>query len=111
MFRKLILLGVTPLFGACSTLGESLQLGATLGTVGGAAAVYSAEKSMGGTPTLESVGSGAAIGLGVGLLSSYIVHKSTQDSRASESPLPELYFGDLPPSPFVYPKTLKKGGK
>lgn len=81
MKNKFITLAIVPALSACSTLGESLQLGASIGAVGGAAALYSSQKSAGLEPTLESVGSGALIGMGVGLLTSYITHKSTEENR------------------------------
>lgn len=111
MKKRFLILAVIPALSACSTLGESMQLGASMGAVGGAAALYSSQRSVGQEPTLESVGSGALIGLGVGLITSYITHKSTEENRQYTSNQPEMYFGDIPPSPFVLPKTPKKGGK
>ncbi len=96
---------------SCTTLNESLQLGASTGILAGAAATYSAHSSTGRNPTLENVGMGAAIGLGLGLLTSYLIHGKVEENRQSQSTLPEIYFGDLPPSPFILPKTPKKGAQ
>ena len=96
---------------ACSTLNESMQLGATLGAVSGAAATYSANRSVDKTPSFEEVGNGALIGLGVGLLTSYLVHGKVEEDRLGGDGKAEMYFGDLPPSPFVFQNSRNKGGK
>jgi hypothetical protein len=52
---------------------------------------------------------GAGIGLAVGLLTSYIVHgKIADDRNTANQNGTEMYFGDLPPSPFVFPKNSNK---
>lgn len=97
---------------ACSTLNESMQLGASMGALSGAAATYSAYKAVDKNPTTEEVASGAVIGLGLGLLTSYLVHQQVDEDRAAQSANKiEMYFGDLPPSPFVFPNNNKNGGR
>lgn len=96
----------------CSTLNESMQLGATLGAASGAAASHSVYRSVDKNPTFEEVGSGAAIGLAVGLLTSYLVHGQVEEDRATQTAnRTEMYFGDLPPNPFVFPTNRSKRGK
>ena len=98
-----------PALAGCSTLNESLELGAGLGTVSGAAATYSAHRSTGESPSFENVAAGAAIGLGVGLLTSYLVHKNINKESDASTSQTEMYFGDLPPNPFIFQNTQKKG--
>lgn len=95
--------------GGCSTLDKSLRLGSTVGSVAGAAATYSAESAAGRSPALESVALGASIGMAVGLITSYFVHDGVTQDRNDAIHDTEVYFGDLPPSPFVIPKPPKKG--
>ena len=97
---------------ACTTLNESLELGGSLGAVAGAAAVYSGTTDKGERPPSERIWDGAAIGLGVGLLTSYLIHKKVVENRRDYSlDQFDMHFGDLPPSPFILPKIQKKGGK
>lgn len=97
---------------ACSTLNESLQLGTGLGAVAGAAATYAAESSHGEKPQTNNVLAGAGIGLAVGLITSHLIHQNIQERRYGDgSNQPEMYFGDLPPNPFVFPKNPNKGGR
>ncbi len=98
---------------ACTTMNESLQLGAGLGAITGAGAIYTAQKSAGGPSNGEDVALGAGIGLAAGLLTSYIVHRQVEDHRQSfQYEQTEMHFGDLPPSPFIMPSLKsKKGGK
>ncbi len=108
----LFLSTVTVLNTSCTTLDQSFRLGAATGALAGAAATYSADRATGSTPTLENVGLGAGIGLGLGLLTSYFVHKAVVEDRHETSRQTEIYFGDLPPSPFVIPNlNSKKGGR
>lgn len=108
----LFLTTLTALTTGCSTLDQSFRLGAATGTLAGAAATYAAERTSGRQPTLEDVGVGASIGLGLGLLTSYFVHQSVIEDRDSAARQTEIYFGDLPPSPFVIPTSNnKKGGR
>ncbi len=96
---------------SCSTMNQSFELGASLGSVGGGLASYVGHTSAGGKASLENVAMGAGIGIGVGLIAAYFVHKSVEEDRAdlrdSET---EMHFGDLPPSPFVVPTKNRKRG-
>ena len=94
----------------CSTLDQSFRLGAAAGATAGAAAAYAAESASGRQPTFENVGLGASIGLGLGLIASYFVHQSVVEDRESTARQTEIYFGDLPPSPFVIPGSNNKRG-
>ncbi len=103
-----LLLGLT----ACSTINDSLQLGATAGFATGAAATYSAYSAAGANPQLKDVAMGAGIGMGIGLIASYLIHRSVEEERQlNQSDQTEMYFGDLPPSPFIVPKPLRKAVK
>lgn len=112
MKKQFLLLAMLSL-AACTTLNDSIQLGAGMGALAGAAATYSAESANGKTPPFENVALGAGIGLGVGAITSYFIHKKVEDQRqAWMSDQTEMHFGDLPPSPFIVPKmNSKKGGR
>jgi hypothetical protein len=100
------------LMPGCSTMSQSLELGASMGFTMGALSTYSAHSSVGSKANLEQVAAGAGIGLGLGLLVAYLTHNSVQEEREQYSTdQTELHFGDLPPSPFLIPKAKKKGGK
>lgn len=111
MKNKFLLSAILLLTSACSTLNQSMQLGAGLGAASGAAATYTAYTSTGQKAEFDDVAAGAAIGLGVGLITSYLMHGEVAESRGDSSKDAEMYFGDLPPSPFVFPKSSKKGGQ
>lgn len=82
-----------------------------MGAATGAAATYAGQHSAGKYKG-QDVALGAAIGLGVGLITSYFTHKEVEEDRESyRSNQIEMHFGDLPPSPFLVPKYNKKGGK
>lgn len=110
-FKQIYLLSTLPLFTSCASMNESLQLGAGMGALTGGAATYAAYSSTGRTPSVENVAIGAGIGIGVGLLASYLTHKSVEDKREDfKAEQTEMHFGDLPPSPFIVPKSsIKKG--
>lgn len=95
----------------CSTLNDSLLLGAVVGSAGGATAQYSAARSAGSPATLENAYGGASIGLGLGVLAAYLIHQSVVEGRDTTASQTEFYFGDLPPSPFVTSPVLPKKGK
>jgi hypothetical protein len=87
---------------ACSTLPRSLALGGAGGVAIGAyagSAVYAGPQNQ--IKTRNTV-LGAGIGLGVGLLTSYLLHGHVQDRmRLMEERNDErLRFGDLPANPF-----------
>lgn len=94
---------------ACSTLNESMQIGAGMGTLAGAAATYTAEHSRGDKPSSNNILGGAAIGLVVGLITSHLVHNKVEETRNQNAGKPEMYFGDLPPNPFVFSPAVKGG--
>ena len=79
--KKLILLAAMASQTACSTLGESYQLGATMGGVAGAAAAYAAHSRDGEKPELENLAAGAAIGVALGLITSHFTHKKVEEDR------------------------------
>jgi len=97
---------------SCSTLDQSFRLGATTGALTGVAATYAGHEANGRSPTSEEVAIGASIGLGLGLITSYFIHQQVVEEREESARQTEIYFGDLPPSPFVIPQPkLKKGGR
>lgn len=111
--KRILLIGhIVALTASCTTLDQSFRLGAATGALTGAAATYAAHSPNGRNPSLEEVGLGATIGLGLGLITSYFVHQKVIEDREEMSKQTEIYFGDLPPSPFMIPQTkLKKGGR
>lgn len=112
MKRILFLSPLVAISVSCTTLDQSFRLGAATGALTGAAATYAAGSTSGHQPSLEEVGIGASIGLGLGLITSYFVHQSVVSDREEFSKQTEIYFGDLPPSPFVIPQpNNKKGGR
>jgi len=89
---------------SCSTLNESFRLGASVGSVTGAAATYAGYIGTGNSPPLERIALGTGVGLGLGLLTSYLIHRDVEEKRqSSDLSKTEMYFGDLPPSPFIMP--------
>lgn len=97
---------------SCSTMNESLQLGGVLGAVSGVAATYAGFSAAESKVPGATISLSAGIGLGVGLLTSYLVHRRVEADRADyDTDQTEMHFGDLPPSPFIVPKMLRKGGK
>jgi hypothetical protein len=109
--KKMVLaLSSTFVFSGCTTLDKSFQLGGLLGATTGAVATYAASTGEGGSANSQEVGVGAGIGFAVGLLTSYFIHESVVADREEATRDTELYFGDLPPSPFFIPqKKIKKG--
>lgn len=97
---------------SCSTLEQSLKFGAATGALTGAAASYAGQSTSGKKPTIEDAGIGASIGLGLGLITSYLIHEQVILDRDEAIRQPQIYFGDLPPSPFIVPTPKpKKGGR
>jgi len=90
------------LLSGCATRTRSLILGGAGGVAIGAytgSAVYSGpQRQIQTRNTLL----GAGIGLGIGLLSSYLLHDSVEERLASQQYEQDerLRFGDLPPNPF-----------
>ena len=110
--KRRFLMAAMLFVSGCSTMSDSLKLGAGLGALTGAAAVHAAHTSTGQQPSLETLAAGAGIGLALGLITSRVVHKSVEDERqAYQMEQVEMHFGDLPPSPFIMPKPVKKAGR
>jgi hypothetical protein len=108
----LIYLSTFLLLTSCTTLDQSFRLGASTGALTGAAATYAANSASGRSPSIKDVGIGASIGLGIGLIISYFAHEAVVSDRADAVKQTEVYFGDLPPSPFVIPnQNSRKGGR
>jgi hypothetical protein len=108
----ILLSPIVALSVSCTTLDQSFRLGAATGALTGAAATYAGNRLSGRNPSIEEVGLGASIGLGIGLITSYFVHQQVSEDRDEMSRQTEIYFGDLPPSPFIIPQPkLKKGGR
>ncbi|MEQ1664453.1 MAG: hypothetical protein ABL927_03665 [Bdellovibrionales bacterium] len=99
--RFIYILSITLILPACSTLNESMQLGASMGAVSGAAATYAAARSHGGKPSSDNVMAGAAIGLVTGLITSHVLHTKFLGKTGENTSTTEMYFGYLPPNPFV----------
>ena len=99
---------------SCASLNESMTLGMGIGAFGGGLATYAAQAtSPGGEASAENIFLGAGIGMAAGLVTSYFTHKQVEERRAAcVADQIDMQFGDLPPSPFVFPKKLpKKGGR
>lgn len=101
------------LLSSCATMNDSMMLGATLGGIAAVAATSSAYNKVDHTASNDDLAASAGIGIALGLITSYFVHKDVAEKRGDiYSNNPQIYFGDLPPSPFIMtPATKKKGGK
>ena len=112
LIQKVVLALISAsVFSGCTTLDKSFQLGGALGAATGAVATYAGSTAAGGSASSQEIGVGAGIGFAVGLLASYFIHERIISERAEKAADTELYFGDLPPSPFIIPlKKLKRGG-
>lgn len=106
-----LICGCGHLLSGCSTLDQSLELGAGMGTLAGGVATYGAYSAGGQTPSLQTMALGTSIGAILGLATAYFTYQSVSEDRKScEADQIEMHFGDLPPSPFMVPKPqLKKG--
>lgn len=105
---------VAALTSSCASMSESMQLGASMGGATGMAAVFAGRAGTGNQTSFNDIAIGAAIGTGLGVLTSYFVHNSVEERRQSlQTEQTEMHFGDLPPSPFVLPRSnlSKKGGR
>jgi hypothetical protein len=110
--KQTLIGGLALIYSSCATMSESMQLGASLGAGAGASSIWAARASSGAPTSGDQIAIGAAVGAGVGILTSYLVHRSVEAKRqALQSEDFEMHFGDLPPSPFVLPKSnpFKKG--
>ncbi len=101
------------LITSCTTLNDSMMLGATIGALTSVGAMSAANNKVGQNATSDELASGAGLGIALGLISSYLIHKDVSEKRGDMyQNLPEIHFGDLPPSPFIMtPMMKKKGGK
>lgn len=105
---------VLALLSSCATMSESMQLGATMGSATGMAAAFAGRAGTGNPTSFNDVAIGAAIGTSLGVLTSYLIHNSVEDRRQTlRSDQTEMHFGDLPPSPFILPRSNlnKKGAR
>ncbi len=108
---RIVFASVLLLTTACSTMNKSIELGGILGAAAGAAATSAGEHSAGITPKSNDINSGALVGLGLGLLTSYIIYNGDEQNRENGDSKTQMYFGDLPPSPFVFPNSNPNGGQ
>lgn len=113
MKASLALIPFVAFTASCATLNDSIKLGAGMGATTGAIATYVGHQTGGRSPEFETIAIGAGIGLGLGVLASYFTHKNLEEDRQSLLfDQTEMHFGDLPPSPFIIPKTKPtKGGR
>jgi len=120
MSKKLsYILIITPLLlSSCATQTKSLILGGLSGVTVGAAAGAIADNRDSGKRQSQNIGVGAAVGIGVGLLSSYLLDKHVNErlSGATSEMDNRIQFGDVPPNPFspsygFEPKRKRKGAK
>jgi len=110
--KKIILFSTFPLLTACATLNDSMLLGAGIGTITAGIATSTASQSIGKTATADEMTTNASIGMAIGLISAFLIHENTRELRRdSYYQMPEIYFGDLPPSPFIMTPSEKKGRK
>lgn len=108
-----IIFTLTIVFSGCASLNDSLLLGAGMGAATGGATTAAGYSLGGKTASFENVAVGAAIGTTLGLITSYFTHQSVEENRKYlDSREFEIHFGDLPPSPFIVPKSpIKKGAR
>ena len=98
---------------ACSSLPESLTLGGAAGLSVGAYTGAVADSGPRHEARAKNIAIASSVGLGIGLLSSYLVHRHVEkrvESAAAPAQV-ETYFGDLPPNPFKlqnFPKASDK---
>lgn len=105
MRQVIIIMVGAGILSSCSTLNQSFQLGGAAGMVGGGLVAYTAHSAASGKANFDQVASGAAFGLVAGLIASYFIHRSVEEDRLKQKESEtEVHFGDLPPSPFIFPK-------
>lgn len=112
--KTLSVVAIAAMLSSCSTMNQSLELGATMGAASGIASAYAGSIGQKEGPTFSTVAIASGISMGIGMLTSYFVHKSVEEDRASsQADQIDMNFGDLPPSPFIIPKQKqsKKGGR
>lgn len=107
--KKLILFITLPLFTACATLNDSIVFGAGIGTITAGVATSSAFDRSGKSLQNEEFMGNLGLGLVIGAMAAYLIHDNTvQYRKDSYYNTPEIYFGDLPPSPFIMTPSEKK---
>lgn len=95
----------------CATMDQSLTLGGAMGAATGTAAALGSYAAAGKSVSAEGVAISAGVGTLLGLVTSYFTHKSVvEDRKAYDADQVEMHFGDLPPSPFIVPKSTSKKG-
>lgn len=110
--NKVFLLSTFLLLNSCATLNDSLILGASIGAVSGSAISSSTYDKNGNSFTKEEHLSNVGLGLVVGAIAAYFIHDNTTEYRKDYYyNNPEIYFGDLPPSPFIMTPNEKRRGK
>lgn len=112
IYQPLVL--AAALLSSCATMTESMQLGASMGGATGMTAAFAGRAGTGNPASFNDIAIGAAIGTGLGVLTSYLVHNSVEERRQTiGTEQTEMHFGDLPPSPFVLPRSNlnKKGAR
>ena len=110
--NRVFLLSTLLLLNSCATLNDSIILGASIGAVGGIAASSSTYDKNGNSFTKEEQLSNIGLGLAIGAIAAYFIHDNTTEYRKDYYyNNPEIYFGDLPPSPFIMTPNEKKRGK
>lgn len=99
-----LLIGICSLTLAtgCASMRDSLVLGAVSG---GAVGAYTGSLAYAGPNSRlahRNIGIGAATGIGIGLLSAYLLHRGVehQVDAVEKSYSERVYYGDLPPNPF-----------
>lgn len=103
MNRNLVLrLSCVAMATGCASMRDSLVLGAVSG---GAVGAYTGSLAYAGPNSRlahRNIGIGAATGIGIGLLSAYLLHRGVENQvEAVERSYSErVYYGDLPPNPF-----------
>lgn len=104
-YTSLALLACT----SCSTMNQSLELGATAGMLAGGISTYMGHVAATGQGSSKNVLLGAGIGSVIGMMTSFFIHKEVIKDRAEfEEEQTEIHFGDLPPSPFEVPTKHRK---
>jgi hypothetical protein len=109
---KIFFKNFLPLFllCSCSTLRDSLLLGGTTGLVVGGYTGSIAPTYDDKSAKSENIAAGIAVGVGVGVLGAYILHKQMEERQNKVAPVqhdPKIHFGELPPNPFTPPEPVE----
>lgn len=111
IFKVLLLIPII-ILNSCATLNESLVLGAGIGAASGSIVSSETQNKNGNQYTGQENLSNIGIGLVIGAITAYLIHENTAQYRKDfYSNSPEIYFGDLPPSPFIMSPNEKKRGR